>query len=80
MKVDKIFLNKLFVSFLIYYINNFVLEGYENNYKPTSSLTRSMDIRMNSINLQIYRFNKLLDNYIYKPLNNKITYYSRRYL
>ena len=80
MKVDKIFLYILFVSLLVYYMNIFLVEGYENNYKPTSSLTRSMDIRMNSINLQIYRFNKLLDNYIYKPLNNKIKYYSRRYL
>ena len=80
MKIDKIFLYILFVSLLVYYMNIFLVEGYENNYKPTSSLTRSMDIRMNSINLQIYRFNKLLDNYIYKPLNNKIKYYSRRYL
>jgi ABC-type transporter lipoprotein component MlaA len=80
MKGNKIILCILFVLLLIYYINNFVLEGYENNYKPTSSLTRSMEIRMNSINLQMHRFNKFLDNYIYKPLNNKIKYYSRRYL
>ena len=80
MKGDKIFLYILFVSLLVYYINNFVVEGYENKYKSPSSLTGSMNIRMNSINLQIYRLNKLFNNYIYKPLNNKIKYYNRKYL
>ena len=80
MKIDKIFLYILFVSLLVYYMNNFLVEGYENKYKPSTSLTRSMDIRMNSINLQMYRLNKLFNNYIYNPLNNKITYYSKKYL
>ena len=80
MKGNKIILCILFVSLLVYYMNIFLVEGYENKYKPSTSLTRSMDIRMNSINLQMYRLNKLFNNYIYNPLNNKITYYSRKYL